>query len=252
MLTERNKMTETLITDIAKRLLNPQDKLSDELFDYAENLLPYAREELLNIALFFHKQIFEDFEDLKICDICLTGSMAGYTYHEKSDIDIRIIIQNKTSFLTKDAKRFEEFLSCLSGLYYHTGFKPYFNNRFVDIKMSSRQVDLLGNYSLLKNKWVVYPSQKYAKQISYQELIDAYENRRTKITKDIEDLRNKYNGCILAEKLDNYYYNQVSSNVKIKDYLVFKLLNYAQIIKPIGAESIRTYNESLSLKLKQD
>ncbi len=236
------------ISEIAKRLLIPKENLSDEIFDYTEMMRPEVREKLLNAAQQFLEVTIGEIKGLEVKDICLCGSRASYLYYDYSDVDLKIEIKNKNCpYITKDARALDELLSSLTKEYSHQGYKNFLGKRFIDIKMSSREVDLLGLYSVKKNKWRIYPQKKALEKISCDELLQAYEARRDDINQQVADIKKKYIGTELARQLNEFFYRQVMMNVTIKDYLVFKLLNYAQKLKPVGAESIKAYNEALSL-----
>ncbi len=236
------------ISEIAKRLLIPKENLSEEIFDYTQMMRPEVREKLLNAAQQFLEVTIGKIKGLEVKDICLCGSRASYLYYDYSDVDLKIEIKNKNcSYITKDARALDELLSSLTKEYAHQGYKNFLGKRFIDIKMSSREVDLLGLYSVKKNKWRIYPQKKALEKISCDELLQAYEVRRDDINRQVADIKEKYVGTELARQLNEFFYRQVMMNVTIKDYLVFKLLNYAQKLKPVGAESIKAYNEALSL-----
>jgi len=236
------------ISEIAQRLLTPKECLSDEIFDYTEMMRPEVRAKLLNAAQEFLEVTIGAIKGLEVKDICLCGSRASYLYYDYSDVDLKIEIKNKNCpYITKDTRALDELLSSLTSEYSHQGYKNFLGKRFIDIKMSSREVDLLGLYSVKKNKWRIYPQKNALEKISCDELLQAYEARRDDINRQVADLKAKYVGTELARQLNEFYYRQVMMNVTIKDYLVFKLLNYAQKLKPVGAESVKAYNEALSL-----
>lgn len=54
------------------------------------HIIPEVRKTLQNIAGAFEK--FLDVPKLKIIDLVITGSIANYTWHDKSDIDLHLIV----------------------------------------------------------------------------------------------------------------------------------------------------------------
>lgn len=237
-----------MIEDIARRLLTPQETLDPQLFDYTQMMKEDIRQQILKKTEYIIEQTIGGIKGLELYDICLTGSAANYLYSEHSDIDIRIEIHNKNCpFLNKDARRFEEFLSAQAGAYHYQKNCDFIGKRLLDVKLAAKQIDLLGIYSVKKNKWRLYPNREATSNISLDELMEAYIARRDKIKTDVAKLKQTYSGVELGWQLNEYFYHQVAFHTNVKDYLTFKLLNYARYLKPIGADSIHAYNEGLSL-----
>lgn len=236
------------VEDILSRLLHEQETLDQEIFNYREEMIPEIRQELLKRAKIVIKEVFAPIKGLEVYDICLTGSAAGYFYHEGSDIDIRIEIHNKNcSFVSKKTKSFDAFLNALSNGYHRRGYVEMLGKRLVDIKTSSRQIDVMGLYSILHDKWRIYPYRNLSSKISKDEIMDMYNLRKSKIEQDVKDLKNQYKGLELADRLNDYYVDQVVMNTKVKDYLVYKLLVKSKFLQSVGGDGILEYVKAGSL-----
>ena len=67
-----------------------KEKLNDKIWNKDLTINQKVRKNLLQIAKDFIE--FIKIKNLKIIDIVLTGSIANYNWHSKSDIDLHIII----------------------------------------------------------------------------------------------------------------------------------------------------------------
>lgn len=237
------------IKEILTGFMRPNETLDPFLFDYREQMKEEIQTKLLSCAQRIIEHVFAPIKGLEIADICLTGSTSSYFYHQKSDIDMRIEIHNKNCpYLTKDPNLFDSFLNTMSNTFYRTGNIELVNNRFVDIKTSSRQIDLLGLYSIKKQKWRIYPNKNIYRNINPDEIIDLYFKRKEKIKTDMAKIRSSSDGLELAENINKYYINQIVSNTNIKDFLVYKLLKHDQVFQIMSSLNIRLYNKALSLE----
>ena len=233
-----------------RQMLTPQEILAPWIFDENCIMLPDVREGLLKIADRIIENTVLGIDGLDVFDITLTGSSSGYFYRQNSDIDIRIEVHNKDcSFLSKDRKHLNMFLSALLfGSIYAQQYKFTFQGRFIDPKISCFQYDFTSIYSIKYNRWIIKPKKDLTSNLSEEEMIDYYEKKKSKILEDIEKLKQKYNGTRLGDALNEYYIDIILRATNLKDYFVFKLLNYEHILKPIGAESIAAYNKAFVLK----
>ena len=228
------------------RLLTPQETLAPWIFDENQKMLPDVRQELLKIAQKIIDETITPIDGLEIADVCLQGSSSDYFYHDKSDIDLFIEVHNNScSSIANDQKHFDMFLS--SQMRQFKKYRFTYQDRLVDIKMGSKPRQLVGTYSILYNSWLVEPNKDIIKDLSEENMIAYYEKRRREILEEKQKIIEKYSGMKLGSALNDFYVEMVLCNLNIKDYYVFKLLNYERILKPIGAESIYAYNRVLSL-----
>lgn len=226
------------------RLLTPQKVLAPWIFDQNEKMIESVRKRLLKIGETLALQTASKVEGLEVFDICLTGSSSGYFYHDKSDIDMRLEIHNTSSTeIAKDKKRLDMFLSAL---HIGRGLRFSLDGRKVDIKICSTSMqDWTSLYSVKNNVWRIKPNKNMIKDLTIKEMTDYYQKRKAEILKEFESLKEKYTGVQLGDALNDFYIQIVLQTENIKDYYVFKLLNYEKILKPIGSASIEAYNSTL-------
>jgi hypothetical protein len=72
-------------------VFNFSDKLNEKIWDEDENLKPEIRKKLLAISLEYIKFLKLP-KGVRIKDLTVTGSLAGYNYSKYSDVDVHIII----------------------------------------------------------------------------------------------------------------------------------------------------------------
>lgn len=245
-------MPEFNLEQAVLKLLSPKQTLDQSLFDEHDAMKESVRLDLLKISDKVIEKTIGKINGLEVTDICLTGSASNYFYHEKSDIDLRIEVHNKhAKELAKDAYHFDKFLSTQIPALLAKGYKFIYQNRLVDIKMSSKQIDFVSLYSIKHNKWLIYPDQKVIEKITAADLISYYKKRKTEILSGVHTLKTKYKGADLGDKLEEFYVQNVNKSIvgspTLEDYLVFKLLNKEGILKPIGSDSILAYNKAFSM-----
>lgn len=129
-------------------------KLNPAIFD-DEKMHSEIRKQLLTIAQDFVDHL--GISDLQVVDITLSGSNAAYTYTPHSDVDLHILVDMDK--LSNDEIYRELFNS-----------KKIIYNDTHDIKIKGYDVELyvqdtaepvksLGEYSILKDKWLKFPSK---------------------------------------------------------------------------------------------
>lgn len=133
------------------------DDLNPEIFT-DEVMRPEVRKQLLLIARDFMDHM--GVNTLTVTDIRLVGSNAAYTYTPHSDLDLHILVDIGK---LRDDPVYRELFTSKKTLY----------NMTHDIKIHGFDVELyiqdksqhnvsLGEYSVLKNKWVKFPSKRRA------------------------------------------------------------------------------------------
>ena len=234
---------------------------------------PEVRNALLYYTNFLIEQSISDIKGIEVKDICVLGSAANYFYSSKSDIDMWIIARNKScSYLSKDEHYFGPFLSSQLYSVFNKRYKFFYKGRFLDIKMAPKQLKtVFGSYSLLHDKWNAFPDRHLTDHVSLSELCDAYQKRKEKVLGHIKRITETYKGVEQAEKLNDFYIDIIQTISKIadldeynkedvakysiyehddcsiEDYLIYKLLNYDNVLRPLGSKVIFTYNKALSL-----
>lgn len=133
-------------------------RLNPALFDSDDNLRLEVRVQLLEIAEDFMQHL--GVSGFQVQDITLSGSNAAYTYTAHSDIDLHILVDI-------EALRCDDVYREL-----FTAKKVVYNDTH-DIKIRGYDVELyvqdsaqphqsLGEYSVLKGKWIKFPSRRRA------------------------------------------------------------------------------------------
>ena len=222
--------------DTCIRLLTPNDTLDVTIFDTHGDMYPEVRQELLNIANDVINKSIGFIPGLKVKDICLNGSCASYFYHDKSDIDIKIDIVNENcSFLTTDAEPLIRFMGYMKSTSF-PNHKFSFNGRFVDIKFTSKQQEIMGLYSILNNQWVIVPDKNITQNLNVDDLMEEYTKRFYQIKEHLRNIIDS--GEILTVKglhdLEKYYINMYSQSYSsVREFIIFKMLKYRSLIKEI-------------------
>jgi len=138
--------------DIGK--IKPKGRLNHKFWDKNRNLDPITKKKLLDIAKDFIEQL--DIKE-KVKDITLTGSLASYNWHKKSDIDLHIIINYE------DFNENVEIIKTLMTLERSNW------NRVHDIMIRGHEVEIYiqdedeihhanGVFSIQNEEWIIKPT----------------------------------------------------------------------------------------------
>jgi hypothetical protein len=131
------------------------DSLNPALWD-DEQLLPEVREQLLEIAADFMAHL--GVSDLDIVDITLCGSNAAYTYTKHSDIDLHLIANIEK--LAND-EIYRELFTSKKNVYNDShDIKIHGYDVELYVQLSTEPVKSLGEYSVLKDRWIRRPSAR--------------------------------------------------------------------------------------------
>ncbi|MBR2299025.1 MAG: hypothetical protein IJ870_00430 [Alphaproteobacteria bacterium] len=241
-------MTEFDLEKTINSLLTPQEILSPFIFDADGKMQENVRQDLLKIAHKIVELTIFNTQGLEIEDICLTGSLSGYLYHEKSDIDMRIVVKNKNCHdLKKTKASFDAFLSTQFSFYRAKNYRFIYKKKLVDTKMSFSNIDFISLYSLIKNQWIIKPDKDTFKHISKKRLLNYYQKRKNEILEEFEYIKKQYIGTKLCDELDAFYARTVLNKPTLKDHLVYKILSKEHIFKQIARSCTRTQCAILSL-----
>lgn len=237
---------------VANRLLEVQKKLNPYLFDDKGAMREEVRQEILKKAMIIVEYLFAKVPGLVLEDIHLTGSNATYLYHDKSDIDIKIMIKNENNPLFPQNGRYlGELLNLLAMQFLAIGGKLYIEKKFMDIKIDCVRLDFLGLYSILQNRWLIRPRPQVMAGISPEELMATYYDRCDEINKfmrQFEKLGEFYGTNDSRKMLEFYHKIVVEDNAHhLKNYLAFKILNSQRKIKKFATIAVTSYCCSLSL-----
>lgn len=152
------------------------DKLNPKLFKL-QRLDPAVKKQLLTIAKDFMAEL--GISGLNVEDITISGSNAAYTYTDHSDLDLHILVDmSKLS----DDEVYKELFSAKKTVYNDS---HNITIRGIPVELyvqdSREPVVSLGEYSLLKNKWLKLPTKRRANfdqnatKAKYDKLMDVID-----------------------------------------------------------------------------
>ena len=245
-------------------MIGIQKELHPEFWEKDGTIRADVRKTLLQIAKDFIE--FTKVKNLKLYDVIFTGSLANYTYHEKSDIDLHVVFD--LSNFERHRDFIKEYLSAKKTIWNNNhdvtihGFK-------VEIYPEDEmlQHDSTGDFSLIKNDWVKKPNvpekivvDKGLVKRKYQDNVDQilyFEDQADKkkvdfkkLIKDIEkyavNLRDKRKAALKAHgelSTENLVYKMLRSNGYVEKLHNLKDLIYDKhmSIKETIAPSVRVY-----------
>lgn len=162
-------------------------ELNPVLWEKDESLRPEVRDTLIKIAEDF--QEFLGVNGYELDDITISGSNAGYTYTENSDIDLHLIVD-----MTKSEKStiYRELFDA----------KKYQYNDLHDYRIDPHEVELYvqdanqehisqGIYSVLNDEWISVPTRR---QIEIDDM---------SVSSKFEDVKNRIEAAIKSDDLDH-------------------------------------------------
>jgi hypothetical protein len=131
------------------------DQLNPKLF-HGQQLRPDVDEQLKVIAQDFISEL--GVKDLDVKDITISGSNAAFSYTPNSDLDLHILV-DLTQY--SDDAVYQELFQAKKNLY-NESHDITINGIPVELYMqdASEPVISLGEYSILKNKWIRVPSKR--------------------------------------------------------------------------------------------
>ena len=131
------------------------DQLNPKLF-HGQQLRPDVDEQLKVIAQDFLSEL--GVKDLDVKDITISGSNAAFSYTPNSDLDLHILVD--LSQYSDDAV-YQELFHAKKNLY-NESHDITINGIPVELYVqdASEPVVSLGEYSILKNKWIRIPSKR--------------------------------------------------------------------------------------------
>ena len=191
-------------------------------------------------------------------DIQFVGSLANYNWHDKSDVDLHILIDlsnfgNHIDFIN-------EYLQSKKSLWNNEhninifGFPVEVYPEDISKKQSS-----FGAFSLIKNEWVIQPNkdadsrnvdknlirQKYQNIVDYIMYLDSLSHKLDKISykKLVIDIEN------LKEKLRTRRSQSIKSNGEYSiDNIVYKMLRKNGLLQKLSDLKNKVYDSVLSLE----
>jgi predicted nucleotidyltransferase len=175
-----------------------KDELNPKIWNEDFELNSDVRENLLKLADDYIDHLKLD--DIKIDDIIFTGSLANYNYSNYSDFDVHIVFD--FAQVNKDVDLVEKFLDASEKLW----------KEHHDILILGYEIELYcqnstavhtssGQFSLLKNKWLVKPTRENF--VPDEKLI---KRKAQVIMSKIDDLKIDYE--------NNFSYDEISESLK--------------------------------------
>lgn len=148
-----------------RRLCESLDELNIEFHDNLnpllwrnKKLLPEVRSRLLKIAEEFKQSL--GIQDLDVQDIIFTGSNAAYSYTDKSDIDLHLVVD------VPDADKSRIYRELFDAKKFQYNAQHDYKIKGYDVELYVESLDQpafsLGVYSVLHDDWVRVPSRKRA------------------------------------------------------------------------------------------
>jgi hypothetical protein len=145
----------TFLKENAKFALDEKRSLNPSVWK-RDKLLPEVREALNKIGDAFVKYL--NVTDLKVVDYIMTGSLANYTWHKDSDIDLHILVELPDD---KNHDNMIELFMAKKGLWnaeHGIEIKGFPVELYV--QPASEKHASTGVYSLKKNEWITQPKKQ--------------------------------------------------------------------------------------------
>ena len=235
------------------RFLTPQKVLSPLIFDDNEKMHEDIRQGLLKIADKIFELTIGKTNGLEPEDVCLIGSLSGYLYHEKSDIDMLIIIKNKNcKELAKDNRHFDIFTSAQKNALKKRNVSFSWRKKGIDVKILPHSPFYATLYSIKNDKWIIKPNKNDFENIKKEDIINAYLLKKQKILDELQTIHTKNTGFDLADQLHFFYLQTMEQFVthknQISDHIVYKLLSKEGIFSMLADLAIRAYNSNCTFQ----
>lgn len=132
-----------------------KDTLDPKIFKADKTMVSKVRNKILEIADLFIDSL--EVKSLKVKDVVLTGSLANYNWSPFSDVDIHVIVDTSKSNVHKDLLADYFALKKESFKKNHSEMNIF----GYDVELYAQDIkeehNSSGQYSVLKNKWVVEP-----------------------------------------------------------------------------------------------
>ena len=206
---------------------------------------PEVRKALMRIAKSFIKYV--NSKEMVVVDIVVTGSLANYTWHDKSDVDLHIIVDTSK---IEDLPTMTEFFSAKKSLWNseHTIECEGFPLELY-IQSSDEEHNSSGVYSILRNEWDIQPKK------SNPVINDGYVEKKAKMWKERIDhiIKHKVTNLSTIDALKKRLRDSRKSGLA-KDgefsveNLAFKILRTSGYINKLYDYALKLEDDELSLK----
>ena len=230
-----------------------KDELNPKIWNSDLTINSEVRKNLLKIAKDFVE--FVKLKNLKIIDIILTGSIANYNWHSKSDIDLHIVVD--LSNFGKHQRFIDEYLQTKKALWNQNHEIDIFGfdvEVYPEDKAKGQMPS--GVFSLAKDKWLVQPEKKDIK-VDKELVKKKYQNEVDKILQ-IEDETKKKNFDYekVIDDINRYkdaWRQKRTSAIREEgefsaDNLVFKMLRHNGFLEKLTDLKREMYDNALTLE----
>ncbi len=224
----------TSVLAAAKELLHSNEVLHPKLFDNNQKLFPDVRQKLLDMANFLIKKRLDVLYGVKIVDIVIVGSAAGYMYRDGSDIDVKIFTETSNPTI-KNLNHFCKYCCCQELAPENNNiFSFYLDGIYVDMSFGPIKYDNGGNYSILNDCWVTHPiKDNLSNRFKLNDIVKGYYEFRYRIENFIaqfdfsEGYPSKKNLAELSKMRSSFFaikYNMGNDYERyIKQFLIYRL-----------------------------
>ena len=230
-----------------------KDTLQSNIWNKDFTINPDVRKNLLKIAKDFVE--FVKIKNLKIVDIIVTGSIAGYSWHAKSDVDLHLVL-DLTNF-GKHERFIEEYLQTKKALWNQNHIIDMFG---FDVEVypenKAKKQTAAGIFSLAKNKWLITPVKKDVK-VDKELVKKKYQSEVDKILQ-IEDETKKKNfdyGKTIGDidKFKERWREKRTAAIREEgefsvENLVFKMLRHNGFLEKLTDLKRDLYDNALTLE----
>lgn len=229
------------IEKVALSQLSAHERLNPLYFDDNGIMFEEKRQELLEYVQIYLEAYYLKFENTKIRDICMVGSMVSYFYHNDSDIDIVIDIRGDNNhYLKEDFQLFHKLLSQSSSYFMPSLSTQKLHGMNIDIKPFRFEYKYEQQYSLLNNQWVMKFDKELINGLSVQVITDTYYLKLAEINKHLKDIYgNKTTSSRFKNEQLNDYLDYLTYDMRNESYLmniVYRLLRSQGFVQELGEQ----------------
>lgn len=152
-----------------KKLYYKHNRLDTRLWTDKQTLHPQIVEVLIRVYIAFitllamYTKVPLNLEDIQ--DVILCGSSAGYFYHKKSDIDLKIVLRGDRYYKKMKPSILIEFFKITASIF-EQRFRPQVNGMKIEISVITGDLDV-PSYSILREKWLREPIMPTHADIKY-------------------------------------------------------------------------------------
>lgn len=210
-------------------------------------IIPEIKKILLKNAIEFIK--FAKLDKFKFNDIIITGSMANYSWNDKSDIDLHIVMN--TNEISSDSELVQEYLDTKKSIW-NKNINPKLNNHDIEIYVQdiNEPHKSTGVYSLTNETWIKKPIKQMI--VIDREIITKKTNDIIRTIDNIIENNNKKEIVPLIksifDKLKKYRKIGLNRDGEYStENLVFKLLRNNGILKDLMDLKNKLIQKSLSV-----